>query len=49
MSSTRLVSYVWKIPKPLDDVAARALMAAAYKTATAMDPNAKTILIRKVT
>ncbi|KAL9623412.1 MAG: hypothetical protein Q9160_002305 [Pyrenula sp. 1 TL-2023] len=44
--ATRIVRYVWKIPKPSDQETAQALMSAAYQTAVSADPNVREVLIR---
>ncbi|KAL8773762.1 MAG: hypothetical protein Q9209_001530 [Squamulea sp. 1 TL-2023] len=44
--ASKTITYVWKIPRPIDDVAARALMAAAYQIATKTDPHVTTVLVR---
>ncbi|KAL8944764.1 MAG: hypothetical protein Q9211_000480 [Gyalolechia sp. 1 TL-2023] len=44
--ASRAVTYVWKIQRPLLEEKARELMAAAYQTATATDPQVTTVLIR---
>ncbi len=46
--ATRAITYVWKIERPNNEVLARIFMAAAYQTATKVDPGVTTVLIRLV-
>ncbi|KAI4117997.1 MAG: hypothetical protein LQ345_001862 [Seirophora villosa] len=40
------VTYIWKTKRPVLEDHVQKLMAAAYQTATAVDPNVTTILVR---
>lgn len=44
--ATRMVRYIWKIPRPADPRVAQALMSASYQTAMATNPNTVEVLIR---
>ncbi|KAI4195987.1 MAG: hypothetical protein LQ348_002371 [Seirophora lacunosa] len=44
--AARAITYIWKYPRPTDQSRALKLMAAAYQTAVATDPNTTSIMIR---
>lgn len=46
--AARAITYIWKYPRPTDQSRALKLMAAAYQTAVATDPNTTSIMIRYV-
>lgn len=46
--ASRAITYVWKIQRPTQEELAQRLMALAYQTAMAADPNATTVLVRYV-
>jgi len=47
--ASKVITYVWKLARPVDDTAAGKVMAAAYQSAMATDPNTTTVLIRYTT